>query len=161
MRPSGEPACWQALACRPLLAGPAPSGCLLAGPLLTSRTAARPASGRVVTPNPGWQPPQRPPTAPTPRTHTHGRAPTHCTGARRSLLGAAAALLALSGALSWYASVCGGGGAADACFNFAHAAGVLGIGACAHVGWDVLLAWRGVLPGARGVKGRRPFGACP
>ena len=42
--------------------------------------------------------------------------------------------------------------AADAIFNCAHACAVMGVGACAHLGWDVLLAATRALPGRPAVE---------
>lgn len=68
--------------------------------------------------------------------------------ARRSTIGAAAALLCAAALLSWFFSVCRSMAAADALFNAAHVAAALGVGACAHLSWDIMLAATGALPGA-------------
>jgi hypothetical protein len=69
-------------------------------------------------------------------------------------MGLALQLQLASALLSWFFSVCASMRAADLAFNAAHVFGALGIGAAAHISWDVLMAAAGALPSER-AGGRR------
>lgn len=88
------------------------------------------------------------PTPPPPQQHR--RPPS--LSITSATLAAAFALLLAAGALSWLsAGTLGRGGgllrAADAAFVTAHALAALGVGACAHLGWDLFLLAVGAMPG--------------
>lgn len=66
----------------------------------------------------------------------------------RAVFGAAIALLVSAAALSWFAAYCGAARAAAKLFVAGHVLLALGVGSCAHVAWDVLIAASGGLSGA-------------
>ncbi len=95
--------------------------------------------------------PLKPPTlgglrcaASSPHFPLTNRKPAHIA---RGVLGAALALLATASALSWFGSLLGGLRLAEAAFNGSHVLAALGVGASAHLGWDLLLAGTRSLPG--------------
>jgi hypothetical protein len=62
-------------------------------------------------------------------------------------MGAAVLLQCTSALLSWYFRLFKSMQAADVCFNLAHITAALGIGAAAHVSWDLMLVVAGIMPG--------------